>query len=63
MLRIFSFVIIIFFSFIAISKADPQDFLEFSFDLPQGWDGGEKVGFSTGDREEYMLILGKKDAE
>ena len=44
-------------------QAEPINFQEFGFDLPKGWDGEEKMGFSSGDRNEYMLILGKKDAE
>ncbi|MBQ7608221.1 MAG: protoporphyrinogen oxidase [Desulfovibrionaceae bacterium] len=41
--------------------AKEQIFQEFSCDLPEGWDGTERVGFLTRDREEYMLTLGLKD--
>lgn len=29
--------------------------------LPPGWDGEERSGFSSGNPEEYMLILGMRD--
>lgn len=43
--------------------AAQRDFSEFSLDLPEGWDGDERSGFTSGDRNEYMLVLGKKDPE
>ena len=47
------------------AQAEPRSFTLFSVDLPQGWDGEEKMGFKSGNPEECMLILGlsneKKD--
>ena len=37
-------------------------FSRFAAQLPPGWDGEERSGFSSGDREEYMLVLGVQDA-
>ena len=37
-------------------------FSRFAAQLPSGWDGEERSGFSSGDREEYMLVLGVQDA-
>ena len=49
----------------ATAQAEPRSFTLFSADLPQGWDGEEKMGFKSGNHEECMLILGlsneKKD--
>lgn len=39
-----------------------RSFSRFAASLPSGWDGEERTGFSSGDREEYMLILGVQDA-
>lgn len=62
MLRILLLVFLLFGSVQPVC-AEPTTFQEFSVDLPKGWDGEEKMGFSSGDRNEYMLILGKKDQE
>ena len=47
------------------AQAEPRSFTLFSADLPQGWDGEEKMGFKSGNPDECMLILGlsneKKD--
>ena len=47
------------------AQAEPRSFTLFSVDLPQGWDGEEKMGFKSGNPDECMLILGlsneKKD--
>lgn len=48
------------------SKAVAQDlreFTHFSLLLPEGWDGEEQTGFISDLPEEYLLTLGKKDAE
>ena len=47
--------------FATVIYAEERTFQEFSFNLLDGWDGSERIGFSTQDRNEYMLILGKKD--
>lgn len=36
-------------------------FSQFSVDLPEGWDGEEKIGFVSDNPEEYMLVLLRKD--
>lgn len=48
----------------AADAAAPSErhFSRFAASLPPGWDGEERSGFSSGDREEYMLILGVQDA-
>jgi len=49
----------------ATAQAESRSFTLFSADLPQGWDGEEKMGFKSGNPDECMLILGlsneKKD--
>lgn len=47
-------------------EATPGDAAERGFSrlaarLPPGWDGEERSGFSSGNPEEYMLILGMRD--
>ena len=42
--------------------AGQRTFNEFDVVLPEGWDGDERAGFSSGDRNEYMLVLTRKDA-
>ena len=36
-------------------------FTEIAVDLPPAWDGDERAAFITGNRDEYMVSLGKKD--
>lgn len=48
-------------SFPAKSSAVERLFTELSVILPQGWDGDERAAFITGNRDEYMVSLGKKD--
>lgn len=43
--------------------AEERVFSEFRVDLPAGWDGSERTGISSRDKNEYMLFLGKKDAQ
>lgn len=43
--------------------AAPKSFSEISADLPHTWEGEERTGFITGNRDEYMLTLGKKSPE
>lgn len=38
-------------------------FKSFSLVLPPGWEGEEQTGFISGDPEEYLLVIGKKDEE
>lgn len=45
------------------AQAENRDFAQFSADLPDGWDGQERTAFSTGNQNEYMLVLGKQDQE
>lgn len=40
-----------------------KEFGQFAVDLPPGWDGDEQTGFISDNPEEYMLILGRKDAD
>ena len=56
------FLTALFFLFPNTLQAEVREFREFRITLPEGWDGGEKSGFSSGDRNEYMLVLGKKDS-
>lgn len=37
-------------------------FSQFEIFLPDGWDGDEKSGFITDNREEYVISLARKDA-
>lgn len=46
----------------AQAGAAEKEFAQFAASLPDGWDGDEQVGFISDNPEEYMLILGKKDA-
>ncbi|MBQ9536846.1 MAG: protoporphyrinogen oxidase [Desulfovibrionaceae bacterium] len=62
-MRLLLLTIILHLTLLVNVQAAPREFLEFKVDLPADWDGGERVGFSTGDRNEYMLILGKQDQE
>lgn len=39
-----------------------REFSRFSVELPEGWDGEEKTGFVSDNRDEYMLTLGKMDS-
>ena len=38
-----------------------RSFSRFAAQLPPGWDGEERTGFSSGAPEEYMLVLGVQD--
>ena len=51
------------FSFLPASPAlaSERTFTEFALDLPEGWDGSDRAGFISKDRNEYMLVVGKKD--
>lgn len=54
------------FHFSAQAFASGQDgeirsFSQFSASLPPDWDGEEQKGFISGDPDEYLLVLGKKD--
>ncbi len=42
--------------------AEELAFEEFFCNLPDGWDGNERVGFISRDREEYMLTFVLKDS-
>ena len=55
-------LILIIFCFMGTALAKEQTFSEFAVDLPDGWSGDEKSGFSSGDKAEYMLVLGKMDS-
>lgn len=41
--------------------AEERRFSEIVLDQPVGWDGDERAGFITGNRNEYLVTLGKKD--
>ena len=58
--RLFALIVAVF-CLMGTARADEQTFSEFAVDLPEGWSGGEKSGFSSGDKAEYMLVLGKMD--
>lgn len=64
MRRLF-FLALFVFCLTVTAQAEPRSFTLFSADLPQGWDGEEKIGFKSGSPDECMLILGlsneKKD--
>lgn len=45
----------------AIAPAAEVTFSQFAVDLPEGWDGEEKIGFVSENPEEYMLVLLRKD--
>ena len=57
-----------FFAFILCARIEARsedgvrEFSRFSVVLPEGWDGEEKVGFVSDNRDEYMLALGKMEA-
>ncbi|MBO4335347.1 MAG: protoporphyrinogen oxidase [Desulfovibrio sp.] len=64
MIRFCSFLLVL--ALLALTNqaiAKERVFSEFSLDLPQDWDGSERTGISSRDQNEYMLFLGKKDAE
>ncbi|MBO4369419.1 MAG: hypothetical protein J5803_04905, partial [Desulfovibrio sp.] len=61
MRHIVVFSCIIFLSLLSVSVASERTFSEFSITLPEGWDGQERSGFISQNRDEYMLVLGKKD--
>lgn len=44
------------------AQAEDRAFSKFSADLPEGWTGEEQTAFSVGRDDEYMLVLGKRDA-
>jgi hypothetical protein len=46
-----------------VVQAEERTFSRFSVDLPEGWDGEETTNFLNGNKEGYMLVLGKKDDE
>ena len=46
-----------------LALATTAEFSEFALELPQGWEASEHSGFITKDRNEYMLIISKKDQE
>lgn len=61
LLRLIPLLLCLFFAQISLAQAEVKDFGEFSLDLPAGWDGSERQGFASKDRNEYMLTLGLKD--
>jgi hypothetical protein len=46
-----------------IVQAEERIFSQFSVDLPERWDGEETTNFFNGNKEGYMLVLGRKDDE
>lgn len=44
------------------AQAEQRSFSLFSADLPEGWEGGEQLGFKSGNPDEYRLILGHSAA-
>lgn len=47
----------------AAGETRHMEFGQFAVELPPGWEGDEQTGFISDNPEEYMLILGRKDAE
>ncbi len=45
-----------------VSMAQPHSYTEISIDLCDQWEGEERTAFITGNRDEYMLTLGKKNS-
>lgn len=45
----------------AFTMAEPHLYSEISVDLCDLWEGEERTAFITGNRDEYMLTLGKKN--
>lgn len=58
---LFCALVLLFASHVPFVMATERTFSEVAFDLPSGWDGDERAGFITGNRDEYMVSLGKKD--
>ncbi|MDR2850644.1 MAG: protoporphyrinogen oxidase [Desulfovibrio sp.] len=46
-----------------VANAEHRGFTQFDVDLPEGWDGEETENFLGGNKDSYMLVLGRKDAE
>lgn len=60
------FVLLGMYAFLAIpitTTAEPRLFSEISLDMQDSWEGEERTAFITGNRDEYMLTLAKKNSE
>lgn len=62
---IFAFLLVLAasFAFAGENEGGSRTFAHFAVNLPPGWDGDEQKGFITDNSDEYLLTLGKKDAE
>lgn len=63
LLLLFLQIFIIDLSYTCAEAGEERTFRQFSLILPDGWDGEEQTGFISDNPEEYLLVLGKKDAE